>query len=221
VKFVDEYRQEPEVGVLLAALRRVAVRPWTIMEICGGQTHTLLRSGIDRMLPDTVTVVHGPGCPVCVTPLEQIDRAIAIAERREVIFTSFGDMLRVPGSRTDLLSVKARGGDVRMVYSPLDAVKLAQKHPSIGDFRNTGLLGCIELVKNRDTKEPMAPWNAKPEEMAVMNKVAAKINELGMFTFVRWNWIFVAPPLCINKAGIDEGMEIISKAVSIADEACN
>jgi hydrogenase expression/formation protein HypD len=99
------------------------------MEICGGQTHTLLRSGIDRMLPDGSTLVHGPGCPVCVTPLELIDRALAIARRPEVIFTSFGDMLRVPGSTTDLLAVKAEGGDVRIVYSPLDAVKLAQKHP--------------------------------------------------------------------------------------------
>jgi len=129
MKFVDEYRQEPEVRRLLEALRRVTVRPWTIMEICGGQTHTLLRSGIDRMLPDTVTVVHGPGCPVCVTPLEQIDRAIAIARRPGTILTSFGDMLRVPGSDTDLLAVKAQGGDVRIVYSPLDAVKLAAANP--------------------------------------------------------------------------------------------
>lgn len=99
------------------------------MEICGGQTHTLLRSGIDRMLPPNITLVHGPGCPVCVTPLTQIDRALAIARRPDVIFTSFGDMLRVPGSTTDLLTVKAKGGDVRMVYSPLDAVTIAQQNP--------------------------------------------------------------------------------------------
>ncbi len=129
MKFVDEYRREPEVRRLLEALKRVAVHPWTIMEICGGQTHTLLRSGIDRMLPDTVTVVHGPGCPVCVTPLEQIDRAIALARRPKTILASFGDMLRVPGSDTDLLAVKAQGGDVRIVYSPLDAVKLASTNP--------------------------------------------------------------------------------------------
>jgi hydrogenase expression/formation protein HypD len=129
VKFVDEYRQEEDVKRVLASLARTVTRPWTVMEICGGQTHTLLRSGIDRMLPDLVTVVHGPGCPVCVTPLEQIDRAIAIAKRPKTIFTSFGDMLRVPGSDTDLLSVKANGGDVRIVYSPLDAVKIAQAHP--------------------------------------------------------------------------------------------
>jgi hydrogenase expression/formation protein HypD len=129
MRFVDEYRNEADAQKFLAAIRRTVTRQWTIMEICGGQTHTLVRSGIDRMLPSEVELVHGPGCPVCVTPLELIDRAIAIARRPEVIFTSFGDMLRVPGSATDLLSVKAQGGDVRMVYSPLDAVKLAQKHP--------------------------------------------------------------------------------------------
>ena len=94
-------------------------------------------------------------------------------------------------------------------------------HPSIGDFRNTGLLGCIELVKNRATKEPMAPFNAKPDEMVVMNKVAAKLRELGMYTFVRWNYIFIAPPLCINKNEIDEGLAIISEAIKIADENVN
>jgi len=129
VRFVDEYRDEKAARALVRAIERDTTRPWTLMEICGGQTHTLLRSGIDRMIPEAITLVHGPGCPVCVTPLEQIDRAIAIARRREVIFTSFGDMLRVPGSETDLLAVKSEGGDVRIVYSPLDAVKLAQKHP--------------------------------------------------------------------------------------------
>jgi len=97
--------------------------------------------------------------------------------------------------------------------------KLKEKHPSIGDFRNTGLLGCIELVKNRDTKEPMAPFNAKPDEMVVMNKVAAKIKELGMYTFVRWNFIFCAPPLIVTKEQIDEGLAIISEAIRIADES--
>ena len=105
-------------------------------------------------------------------------------------------------------------------YVDKRVAELALKHPSIGDFRNTGLLGCMELVKNRNTKEPMAPWNASPDQMGVMNKVAAKISELGMFTFVRWNWIFIAPPLIIDEAGVDEGMEIISKALSIADEGC-
>lgn len=130
MRFVDEYRSEAAVRKFLAAIERTLTRPWTIMEICGGQTHTLLKSGIDRLLPEAVTLVHGPGCPVCVTPLALIDRAIAIAQRPEVIFTSFGDMLRVPGSRTDLLSAKAQGSDVRMVYSPLDALALAQKHPN-------------------------------------------------------------------------------------------
>ena len=129
MKFLDEYRREEDAQVLLAAIRRRVTRPWTIMEICGGQTHTLIKSGIDRMLPDEITMVHGPGCPVCVTPLEIIDRGLAIARQPGVIFTSFGDMLRVPGSSTDLLSIKAQGGDVRMVYSPLDALKLAERNP--------------------------------------------------------------------------------------------
>jgi hydrogenase expression/formation protein HypD len=129
LKFVDEYRREEDAQAFVRAIRAKVTRPWTLMEICGGQTHTLMRSGIDRMLPPEVTLVHGPGCPVCVTPLTQIDRALAIAQRPNVIFTSFGDMLRVPGSTTDLLTVKAKGGDVRMVYSPLDAVTLARQNP--------------------------------------------------------------------------------------------
>jgi hydrogenase expression/formation protein HypD len=129
MKFIDEYRNETDAQKFVRAIQQLVTRPWAIMEICGGQTHTLIKSGIDRMLPEQVTLIHGPGCPVCVTPLELIDKAIAIARRPEVIFTSFGDMLRVPGSHTDLLSVKAQGSDVRMVYSPLDAVKLAQKNP--------------------------------------------------------------------------------------------
>jgi hydrogenase expression/formation protein HypD len=129
MKYVDEYRAESDARTMIAAITRRVTRPWTLMEICGGQTHTLIRSGIDRMLPPEISLVHGPGCPVCVTPLEMIDRAIAIARMPDVILTSFGDMLRVPGSDTDLLAVKAAGGDVRIVYSPLDAVRLAQKHP--------------------------------------------------------------------------------------------
>ena len=106
-------------------------------------------------------------------------------------------------------------------YLDSQVEKLKDKHPSIGDFRNTGLLGCIELVKNRKTKEPMAPWNASPNEMVIMNKVMTKLNELGMYTFVRWNWIFTAPPLTINKDQVDEGIDIISKAIAVADEYCN
>ena len=129
MRFVDEYRGEPEAQALFAALRRDTHQEWNLMEVCGGQTHTLMRSGIDRMLPESIGLIHGPGCPVCVTPLELIDKALAIARRPEVIFTSFGDMLRVPGSTTDLLAVKSAGGDVRMVYSPLDALKLARENP--------------------------------------------------------------------------------------------
>src|SRR5262249_2483393 len=113
---------------LLDQIRRTVTRPWTIMEVCGGQTHTLIRSGIDRLVPEGVRLVHGPGCPVGVTPLGQIDRALAIAARPEVIFCSFGDMLRVPGTSSDLLRVRAEGGDVRIVYSPLDAVRIAGEH---------------------------------------------------------------------------------------------
>ena len=129
MKFVDEYRGEADARKLVDAIRDLVTRPWTLMEICGGQTHTLIKSGIDRLLPPEVTMVHGPGCPVCVTPIELIDRAVEIARRPGVIFTSFGDMLRVPGSSTDLLHVKSEGGDVRIVYSPLDALTLARAHP--------------------------------------------------------------------------------------------
>jgi hydrogenase expression/formation protein HypD len=129
MKYVDEYRREADARRFLEAIERRVTRSWTLMEICGGQTHTLVKFGIDRMLPAEISLVHGPGCPVCVTPLEMIDRAVAIARRPDVVFTSFGDMLRVPGSETDLLSVKAQGGDVRIVYSPLDAVTLAAQNP--------------------------------------------------------------------------------------------
>ncbi len=129
MKYVDEYRSAPEAARFVSALGSLVTRPWAIMEICGGQTHTMIKSGIDRLLPREIGVIHGPGCPVCVTPIELIDKAIAIARRPEVIMTSFGDMLRVPGSSADLLSAKAEGADVRMLYSPLDGVKLAQRNP--------------------------------------------------------------------------------------------
>jgi hydrogenase expression/formation protein HypD len=129
MKYIDEYRNEGDAKRLLAAIRKRVTRPWSLMEVCGGQTHTFVKFGIDRMLPEEVTLVHGPGCPVCVTPLEMIDRALAIAARPEVTFASFGDMLRVPGTHSDLLAAKAAGADVRIVYSPLDAVTLAERHP--------------------------------------------------------------------------------------------
>jgi hydrogenase expression/formation protein HypD len=130
MKYVDEYRDPHLAGRLLEEIRRTLTRPWTIMEVCGGQTHALIRSGIDRMLPDGLRVLHGPGCPVCVTPLESIDQAMAIAALPGVTFCSFGDMLRVPGSRTNLLQARAAGGDVRIVYSPLDAVRIARENPT-------------------------------------------------------------------------------------------
>jgi hydrogenase expression/formation protein HypD len=129
MKFVDEYRNEGDARRLIEAIGGTLTRPHTLMEICGGQTHTLVKTGIDRMLPGELSLVHGPGCPVCVTPLALIDKATAIAGRPGVIFTSFGDMLRVPGSSGDLLGAKAAGGDVRIVYSPLDAVELAAANP--------------------------------------------------------------------------------------------
>ena len=129
MKHLEEYRDAGQARRLAAEIRRVVTRPWAIMEVCGGQTHSIIRNGIDQLLPPEVEMIHGPGCPVCVTPLEVIDRALAIASDPRVIFCSFGDMLRVPGSRENLFAVKGRGGDVRVVYSPLDAVKLAREHP--------------------------------------------------------------------------------------------
>jgi len=129
MKYVTEYRDAALVKGVIEEIRRTVTRPWTIMEICGGQTHAIVRHGIDQLLPPEIELVHGPGCPVCVTPLELIDKALEIASRPEVIFCSYGDMLRVPGSGRDLFSVKAQGGDVRVVYSPLDAVKLAKANP--------------------------------------------------------------------------------------------
>jgi hydrogenase expression/formation protein HypD len=129
MKYLDEYRDADAARKLAGQIARINTRPWKIMEVCGGQTHAIVRFGIDELLPADITLVHGPGCPVCVTPVEIIDKAIDIAGRHNVIFTSFGDMLRVPGTAEDLLSVKARGGDVRMVYSPMDALALATANP--------------------------------------------------------------------------------------------
>jgi hydrogenase expression/formation protein HypD len=125
----DTERDAEQVRSVARALARVGTRPWKIMEICGGQTHAIVRHGLDRLLPPGIELLHGPGCPVCVTPLEMLDRAHAIASRPDVVFCSFGDMLRVPGSHGDLLSLRARGADVRVLYSPLDALTLAAKNP--------------------------------------------------------------------------------------------
>ncbi len=129
MRYLSEYRDADIAKTLIARIKARATRQWTLMEVCGGQTHTIVRQGLDELLEGAVEMIHGPGCPVCVTPLEQIDKALAIAARPGVIFTSFGDMLRVPGSDCDLQQVRARGGDVKVVYSPLDALALAQRNP--------------------------------------------------------------------------------------------
>jgi hydrogenase expression/formation protein HypD len=129
VKFLSEYRDQKAAEQLAQQIWKKLAKPWTIMEICGGQTHTIVKSGLEDLLPRDLTLVHGPGCPVCVTPIDLIDKAVAIAQRPEVIFCSFGDMLRVPGSSKSLFDAKAEGADVRIVYSPLDALKLAKSNP--------------------------------------------------------------------------------------------
>ena len=129
MKYVTEYRDATLVRGVVDEIRRVVTRPWVLMEICGGQTHSIVRYGLDQILPPLIELVHGPGCPVCVTPLELIDKALLIASQPDVIFCSYGDMLRVPGSDRDLFSVKAAGGQVRVVYSPLDAVEIARQNP--------------------------------------------------------------------------------------------
>jgi len=129
MKYLDEYRDGASAQRFVKAIRDLVTRPWNLMEVCGGQTHSIVRFGLDELLPKEIQLIHGPGCPVCVTPVELIDKAVAIASLPEVIFCSFGDMLRVPGSATDLFGVKSRGGDVRIVYSPLDCLKIAQENP--------------------------------------------------------------------------------------------
>ena len=129
MKYISEYRDPQISRALLNEIRDQITQKWVIMEICGGQTHSIMKHGIDQLLPVEIELVHGPGCPVCVTSLELIDKALAIASSENVIFTSFGDMLRVPGSHQDLFSVRANGGDIRVVYSPLDALSLAKQNP--------------------------------------------------------------------------------------------
>jgi hydrogenase expression/formation protein HypD len=129
MKYLDEYRDQEVAQNIVAEIKRTVTRPWVLMEVCGGQTHSIVKYGIDRLLPEEVELVHGPGCPVCVTALEMIDKAHEIAKRPDVIFCSFGDMLRVPGSKDDLLILKSRGADVRVVYSPIDCLKIARANP--------------------------------------------------------------------------------------------
>ena len=158
MKYLSEYREASLVQAILGEIQRVVTRPWVIMEICGGQTHAIMRYGLDQLLPPEIELVHGPGCPVCVTSLELIDKAISIASNPGVIFTSYGDMLRVPGTGRDLFSVRASGGDVRVVYSPLDAIKIAQQNPdkevvffAIG-FETTAPANAMSILQAKDLR---------------------------------------------------------------------
>src|SRR5437016_4044582 len=178
MKFIDEYRDSESAGRLAHAIARIVTRPWTIMEVCGGQTHTIVKYGVDRILPPEVELVHGPGCPVCVTSLEMIDRAQAIAARPEVIFCSFGDMLRVPGSRGDLLQLKSRGSDVRIVYSPLDAVNLAAANPD---------RKVVFFAIGFETTAPpnaMAIWMARRRRLANFSVLVSHVLVLPMITAI-------------------------------------
>ncbi|HZQ24151.1 MAG TPA: hydrogenase formation protein HypD [Terriglobales bacterium] len=157
MKYIDEYRDEHIARTLAAEIEQHTTRHWVLMEICGGQTHTIMRYGLDELLPKNIELVHGPGCPVCVTPLETIDKAIALASRAEVTLVSYGDMLRVPGSASDLFRAKAHGGDVRVVYSPVEALKIARCHPD---------RKVVFLAVGFETTAPanaMAVWQAKRE----------------------------------------------------------
>ncbi len=161
MKYLSEYRDGDVAQKLIARIRQTATRRWTLMEVCGGQTHTIVRQGLEELLGGAIEMIHGPGCPVCVTPLEQIDKALTLAARPDVIFTSFGDMLRVPGSDCDLLQVRARGGQVRVVYSPLDALELAIRTPD---------KQVVFFAVGFETTAPanaMAVWRAK--ELGVRN----------------------------------------------------
>jgi hydrogenase expression/formation protein HypD len=161
MKYLSEYRDGGVAQALIAKIHATASRRWTLMEVCGGQTHTIVRQGLDQLLDDAVEMIHGPGCPVCVTPLEQIDKALTLAARPDIIFTSFGDMLRVPGSSCDLLQVRSRGGNIRVVYSPLDALELAIRTPD---------RQVVFFAVGFETTAPanaMAVWRAK--ELGVPN----------------------------------------------------
>ncbi len=157
MKYLNEYRDPGLVKTILDEIKATVTQPWVLMEICGGQTHSIMRNGIDQLLPKEIELVHGPGCPVCVTPLEQIDKALAIAARPDVIFTSFGDMLRVPGSRSDLLKAKSLGADVRIVYSPLDALRIAREN------RDKKVVFFAVGFETTAPNNAMAVWQARRE----------------------------------------------------------
>lgn len=169
MKFIDEYRDQRIAQVLLAELHRRVTRPWVLMEICGGQTHTIMRYGIDELIPRQIELVHGPGCPVCVTPVEIVDKAIRLAARPDVIFVSYGDMLRVPGSNSDLFRVKAAGGDVRVVYSPLESLKIA---------RTNSDRQVVFFAIGFETTAPanaMAVWQAKHEGLKNFSMLVSQV----------------------------------------------
>ncbi len=169
MRFRDEYRDPARVRRLARAIARTVTRPRTLMEVCGGQTHAILRFGLDRLLPETVTLLHGPGCPVCVTPVAHIDKAIALAGLPEVILCSYGDMLRVPGSSGDLAGARARGGDVRVVYSPLDALGIARREPE---------REVVFFAVGFETTAPanaMAVWQAKREGLANFSMLVSHV----------------------------------------------
>lgn len=159
MKYVDEYRSSQEVNQLALAIKKLSTKKISLMEICGGQTHSILKYGIDRLLPETIDLIHGPGCPVCITSVEVIDKAIEISLRKDVIFTSFGDMLRVPGSKENLFVAKSKGADLRIVYSPMDALKIARENPS------------KEVVFFAIGFETTAPANAMAVYQAKMEKI--------------------------------------------------
>lgn len=169
MKYIDEYRNARIAHSLAAEIARVTTRPWVLMEICGGQTHTIMRYGLDDLLPASIELVHGPGCPVCVTPLETVDKAIALASRPDVTLVSYGDMLRVPGSSSDLFRVKAAGGDVRVVYSPTEALKIAHSRPE---------RKVVFLAIGFETTAPanaMAVWQAKRERIGNFSILASHV----------------------------------------------
>src|SRR5579872_7296808 len=169
MRYLDEYRDGRIARALAWEIASVATKPWVLMEICGGQTHTIMRYGLDELLPSTIELVHGPGCPVCVTPLETIDKAIALAMRPEVILVSYGDMLRVPGSHSDLFRAKAQGADVRVAYSPTEAVKIARMNPD---------RQVVFLAIGFETTAPanaMAAWQAKNEGLRNLSLLVSHV----------------------------------------------